>query len=427
MAPLFVLDPKLLAVAGDRRIAFMIALLRALERDLAPRGAHLIVRRGDPATVVPALARELAAREVVVTEDFGPYGRVRDGRVAMALGRIPLRAVGTPYALAPGALRTAGGGAYQVFGAFYRAWQRHGWESPVACDLSGVAWQGAPGEPIPLGPPVAGGLELLPAGEHAARARLERFIADALGEYEKNRELPAMSGTSGLSPYLKFGAIHPRTVLAATRGAPDDRFRRQLAWREFYADVLFADPSTARCPLHPELAGLAGPGETAHLEAWKAGMTGYPIIDAGMRQLAREGFMHNRVRMLVASFLLKDLHHDWQVGARHFMVQLVDGDLASNQHNWQWVAGTGTDAAPYFRVFNPTVQAKRFDPEGRYVRRFVEELAQLPDALVHEPWRAGIPAGYLLPIVDHHQERERALAAYRERRRQGSGSRRRGA
>lgn len=421
MAPLFVLDPRLLAVAGDRRVAFLFASLRALADALAHLGGHLIVRRGDPASVVPALAGELGAREVVVTEDFGPYGRERDERVARALGRVLLHAVGTPYAVAPGALRTAGGGSYQVFGAFYRAWQRHGWGPPVACDLNGVAWQGAPGEPVPADPPAASRLLGFPAGEHAARARLERFVADALGEYEARRDLPGIPGTSGLSPYLKFGAIHPRTVLAELSEA-HDRFCRELAWREFYAAVLFADPLSARRAVHPQLAGLAGPGEIAHLEAWKAGETGYPIIDAGMRQLASEGVMHNRVRMLVASFLVKDLHHDWRVGARHFMEHLVDGDLASNQHNWQWVAGTGHDAAPYFRIFNPTTQAKRFDPEGGYVRRYVDELARVPGSLVHEPWRAATATRYPPPIVDHHEERERALGAYRERRGQAPGS-----
>ena len=407
----------MLAAAGVARVGFLYRSLRSLDGALSRLGGRLIVRRGDPAAVVAALASELGAREVLVTEDFGPYGRARDERVAQALGRVPLRAVGTPYAVPPGAVVKLDGGAYQVFGAFYRAWQSHGWPLPVACDQKGVVWRDAPGELVPPDPPATSGLVLAEAGELAAGSRLERFVAVALREYATGRDLPGIPGTSGLSPYLRFGAIHPRTVLASI-GHTSERFRRELAWREFYAAVLFADPMSAQRSLHPQFAGLAGPGEIAHLEAWKAGATGYPIIDAGMRQLAREGFVHNRVRMLVASFLVKDLHHDWRVGARHFMARLVDGDLASNQHNWQWVAGTGTDAAPYFRIFNPTTQARRFDPHGVYVRRYLEELASVPDEFIHEPWRqpSGLATTYPAPIVDHAVERERALAAYRDRR-----------
>ena len=226
-----------------------------------------------------------------------------------------------------------------------------------------------------------------------------------------------------MSPYLKFGSIHPRTLLADL--APgDEAFRRELAWREFYAAVLHHWPDSARAYFVPGLAAMrydTGAAADEHFAAWAAGRTGYPIVDAGMRQLLAQGWMHNRIRMIVASFLVKDLHLEWTRGARHFMRHLVDGDLASNSHGWQWTAGTGTDAAPYFRVFNPVLQGKKFDPDGAYIRRWVPELAELPAAEIHEPWRrpGGIPAGYAAPIVDHADERRESLARYAEIRRAG--------
>jgi deoxyribodipyrimidine photo-lyase len=218
-----------------------------------------------------------------------------------------------------------------------------------------------------------------------------------------------------MSPHLKWGEIHPRTMLAdlaSSRAESAATYRTELAWREFYADVLTRRPDTARKYLRPEFATMEydEPGEA--FEAWREGRTGYPIVDAGMRQLRATGWMHNRVRMVTASFLVKDLHVEWQHGARHFMRWLVDGDLASNQHGWQWVAGCGTDAAPYFRVFNPTTQGRKFDPDGSYVRRWVEELRDVDPRYVHEPSQdpAGLPSGYPEPIVDHAEERREALA-----------------
>ena len=217
-----------------------------------------------------------------------------------------------------------------------------------------------------------------------------------------------------MSVHLKWGEIHPRTMLADLSG--DTRtavgvYRKELAWRDFYADVLFHRPETAREYLRPEFARMSYDEPGDRLDAWRRGRTGYPIVDAGMRQLRATGWMHNRVRMIVASFLVKDLHIEWQHGARHFMHWLVDGDLASNQHGWQWVAGSGTDAAPYFRVFNPTTQGRKADPDGAYVRRWVPELRHLDSKHVHEPWTVpgGRPDGYPAPIVDHAEERREAL------------------
>jgi deoxyribodipyrimidine photo-lyase len=243
-----------------------------------------------------------------------------------------------------------------------------------------------------------------------------------MGSYAEERDRPDLDATSRLSAYLKVGAIHPRTLLAElapdSADAPGDAaFRAELAWREFYADVLHHHPDSARGYLRPQLAALPyveGDLLAERLEAWAAGRTGYPLVDAGMRQLAAEAWMHNRVRMVTASFLVKDLKVEWQHGARHFLRHLADGDLASNQHGWQWVAGCGTDAAPYFRIFNPVAQSRRFDPSGAYLRRWLPELRDLGPSEIHEPWRLrdGPPNGYPLPMVDHAEERVAALTAY---------------
>ncbi|GMA31706.1 cryptochrome/photolyase family protein [Litorihabitans aurantiacus] len=260
------------------------------------------------------------------------------------------------------------------------------------------------------------------AGEERARERWEEFHTGALADYASERDRPDHEGTSALSASLKWGELHPRTLLAdlaRKRNEGAATFRGELAWREFYADVLFHDPESARESLRdvvPDDAWIAGAEESDALEAWTAGRTGYPFVDAGMRQLAETGWMHNRVRMVVASFLVKDLRVRWQAGARHFMRTLIDGDLASNQHNWQWVAGTGTDAAPFFRIFNPVTQGLKFDPHGDYVRRWVPELGEIPGKAVHEPWKLDEqPAGYPERMVDHKRAREVTLEAYGRR------------
>ncbi len=245
------------------------------------------------------------------------------------------------------------------------------------------------------------------AGEDAAKRRWRDFRRDKIDDYERHRDRPDLDATSHLSVNLKWGEIHPRTLLAdleAGQGA--STFRKELAWREFYADVLFHRPETARKYLRAEFERMAYDDPGDRLDAWRVGRTGYPIVDAGMRQLRATGWMHNRVRMIVASFLVKDLHLEWQHGARHFMHWLVDGDLASNQHGWQWTAGCGTDAAPYFRVFNPVTQGRKFDPDGTYIKTWVPELRDAADP--HEP---------VDPIVDHAEERLEALDRYERIRR----------
>jgi deoxyribodipyrimidine photo-lyase len=414
--PLFVLDDRLWGPAGAPRRAQLVAGLRALDESLDGR---LVVRHGDPVDEVPAVAREVAAEAVFATADFGPYGRERDEAVGEALrgAEVAFTCPDTPYVVAPGELRTKAGGAYKVFTPFFRAWSHEPHPVPVPAPRSvswtvGVWGAGPPDAPDP-------GIDLPSAGEHAARRRLRRFVEHHLEGYADGRDRPA-TATSHLSPDLKWGFVHPRQVLHAVGAGPDaEKLAAELAWRELYAHVLFEWPESARQAFVSKMAAMRlNEGRTTdeRFDRWVQGRTGYPLVDAGMRQLAQTAWMHNRVRMVVASFLVKDLHVDWTRGARLFMQRLVDGDLASNQHGWQWVAGTGTDAAPYFRVFNPVAQSKRFDPDGEYLRRWLPELADLPTKQVHEPWTCdgGPPNGYPDRIVQHAAEREEALARLAE-------------
>lgn len=415
--PLFVVDPALAEPSGAARLAFLYRTLTELDRDLSDAGGRLIVRHGRPEKIVPAVAKECGARSVHVTRDFGPYGSVRDAAVAEALGDVPLVGNGSPYAVSPGKVTTKNGDTYKVFTAFYRAWCDRGWPAPAETVPNDVEWVTAGSEPVPADPGLGGSVDLPPAGERAALEAWESFRARRLGRYDRDRDRPGADGTSRMSPYLKFGSIHPRTMLAGI-GHSDETFKKELAWREFYAAVLARWPESARTSFQPVMARMpwsSGKKADEHWEAWTTGRTGYPVVDAGMRQLLAEGWMHNR-GMIVASFLVKDLHIDWVRGARHFMLHLVDGDLASNQHGWQWTAGTGTDAAPFHRIFNPVSQSRTFDPDGDYIRRYVPELAGVRAPVIHEPWRnpEGPPRGYPAPIVDHAEERAKSLATYHE-------------
>ena len=420
VVPLFVLDPSLWGPAGDVRRAYLTASLRSLDAELS--GA-LHVRRGDPVDAVVAVARSAGARSVHVAADTGPYGRRRDAAVEAALADagIDLVRTGCAYAVPPGAVRTKQGTPYSVFTPFSRAWNDHGWPGP-APRPDAVEWAAPAGASDDLYADVdLGDLRLPEAGEQAALRRWAEFRdagPDGLDGYAERRDRPDLAGTSAMSHHLKWGEVHPRTLLADLRGRRGDgptTFRSELAWREFYADVLWHHPHSAREYYRDEYAGMRYDDPDGRFDAWAQGRTGFPFVDAGMRQLRAEGWMHNRVRMVVASFLVKDLHLEWQLGARHFMRWLRDGDLASNSHGWQWAAGSGTDAAPYFRVFNPITQGRRFDPDGDYVRRYVAELAHLDGAAVHEPWTAprGYDHDYPQPIVDHADEREEALRRYK--------------
>ncbi|MFL6157356.1 MAG: cryptochrome/photolyase family protein [Marmoricola sp.] len=411
---LFVIDPVLWASSGPARRAWVAASVRSLADSV---DGALVVRVGDPADVLVDVAGSVGASTVHVTAETTPYGRRRDARVAAALAEIGVtgQPSGTPYAVDPGTVRTQQGGPFQVFTPFARAWREHGWPDPLPAPA--VTWRrmrndaeatrlldAAVREAPDAGPE---------AGEDAAWRQWRHFRDGAIDDYDTARDLPAVEGTSRLSPYLKVGAVHPRQLLAEVDTG--SRYATELGWRDFYADVLWHRPASAWADLRPLALEYDDPAEA--VEAWQQGRTGFPIVDAGMRQLLAEGWMHNRVRMITASFLTKDLHAWWPVGARHFLDHLVDGDIASNNHGWQWVAGTGTDASPYFRVFNPITQGKKFDPDGDYVRRWVPELAHLPGGAAHEPWKHphGYEADYPAPLVDHAVERQVTLERYAAR------------
>lgn len=411
MVPLFVVDPAFDRSGAPRR-AFMAAALDSLDKSMH---RSLVYRHGDPATVVPAFAAEVGASAVFVSRDHGNYGRRRDAAVAEALRSDDVKfvGVGSSYAVPPGTVNKGDGTAYRVFTPFSKVWRTVGWDAPLG--VPEVEWHGAPAIRCD-GPPATPAVDTLlpPATETEALDRWTEYLPD-VQHYADRRDLPGVDGTSRLSAALRWGLVHPRQLLAdlgPERG--HTVFGNELAWREFYADVLFRAPHSAWQNLESKMDAMVvdtDAAAVARFERWVSGTTGFPIIDAGMRQLLATGWMHNRVRMLVASFLVKDLHLPWQWGARHFMRHLVDGDLASNQHGWQWTAGTGTDAAPYFRIFNPTTQALRFDAEGNYVRRWVPELAGLAGAAIHEPGLRR-PDGYPAPMVDHGVERDVALARY---------------
>ena len=416
--PLFVLDPALWGPAGISRRWYLSRSLRALDASLRERQGGLSVVHGDPVRQVLLAARQVGAGRVHVAADYGPYGHRRDVAVKQALADagIELVCTGSPYAVAPDRVKNGSGAPYKVYTPFSRGWMEHGWRDPVDAP-GGATWLALDDSAEIPDPSLPSGLGLPEAGETVARERWQAYVEEHLADYDDERDRPDLDTTSRMSRHLKWGEIHPRTMLADLRGRTDKgatAYRRELAFREFYADVLFQRPDSAREYLRPELARMQydEPGE--QLDAWREGRTGFPIVDAGMRQLRASGWMHNRVRMIVASFLVKDLHVEWQHGARHFMQWLVDGDLASNQHGWQWVAGSGTDPAPYFRVYNPTTQGTKFDPEGTYVRRWLPELADVPTGHVHQPSASpdGVPEGYPEPIVDHKAERAVALERY---------------
>jgi deoxyribodipyrimidine photo-lyase len=413
IVPVFILDKQQVSEAGSKLLAYMSNSLRALDESLGNR-LHII--EGDQVEVLKELIALYDVKEVHISTEYERYGAERDARVEAA--GIPLVRTGSPYAVAPGrVVKPSDATPYKVYTPFYKAWCAHGWRAPaptpkeIKAPKPSDKYRAFPDFPVPAG------TTIIEAGEAAALKRFKEFTKNGLDSYDENRNFAGIDGTSKMSSYLKFGEIHPRTLLANLgESKAHDTFRKEIAWREFYADVLFNNPHTDTDYYAPKFKEMRYDKPGKQFQAWCEGKTGYPFVDAAMRQLVTEGWMHNRTRMVVASFLVKDLHLEWQLGERFFAEHLTDYDPASNAHGWQWTAGTGTDASPYYRVFNPIEQGRRFDENGDYIRKYVPELAHLSAAEIHEPWLFldGYSHGYPERIVDHAVERIESLERLKE-------------
>jgi deoxyribodipyrimidine photo-lyase len=421
--PAFVLDESLLSgsCGAANRVAFLLECLRDLDRSLRSRGASLVVRRGDVVEQAMRLARRWGVQAVHISAETTPYARARQERLARACAdeRIELRVFPGAAAVAPGELRPADGEHYRVFTPYWRVWSALAPLGLASTPRRIRAPSGLPAMRLPSVRSLSSGSlspQLISGGESEARRRLVAWLRGPLGAYPHDRDDLAGDRTSRLSAFLHFGCLSSRTVLDRVHQRPGaEEFARQLCWRDFHKQVLAARPDLPRRDYRPRGDRWRRAGRDS--EAWQAGLTGYPIVDAGMRQLAREGFMHNRARLVVGSFLTKLLYVDWRLGAAHFARLLLDADVANNVGNWQWVAGTGNDTRPN-RVPNPMRQAQRFDPRGVYVRRYIPELESLEGSAAHAPWR--LPAaqrrrlGYPSPIVEH-EAAARELRARHER------------
>jgi deoxyribodipyrimidine photo-lyase len=444
LLPVFVLDDAAASawVPGGASRWWLDKSLAALATDIAAGGGKLVLRRGDAVAALSALAGEIGAAAVYCTRAYEPWASRQESSVKARLEAdgIALKRYGGALLREPEELRTKGGDPFKVYSPMWRALIALGeprTPQPAPQRIAFLA-KAPKSERLadwklhPKKPDWSRGLgERWRPGEAGARQRLDRFLAEALAGYREDRNRPDIEGTSRLSPHLHFGEISPavcwhraRAVAAAQSAAEAglETFLKELVWREFSYHLLVHWPDLPEAPFRAEFARFPWVEDNAALTAWQRGRTGYPIVDAGMRELWTTGWMHNRVRMIVASFLVKDLMIPWQRGEAWFWDTLVDSDLASNAASWQWVAGSGADAAPYFRIFNPVTQGQKFDPDGDYVRRWVPELSRLPSELIHEPWTApalvlaaaGVELGrdYPLPIVEHGAARARALAAF---------------
>ncbi len=409
--------------------------LACLARDLQARGASLVLRRGAARRAIPQLVEEAGATAVFTGGSYEPWAREVDAALAATLSRqdVKFHRMRTVTLFHPDAVKTKSGTPFSVYSPFARHCMELGAPEALYPAPDRIACPPPPAsEPLdswrllPTRPDWAGGLRATwTPGEAGAQTRLRRFTQDALQDYAAQRDVPGVDGTSMLSPHLHFGEISPVQVWHAVQAMPASgsrtSFLREVLWREFSYHLLWHHPDLPDQPLNRAFAAMPWRSDPAGLRAWQRGQTGIPIVDAGMRQLWQTGWMHNRVRMVVASFLVKHLLLPWHDGEAWFWDTLVDADLANNAASWQWVAGCGADAAPYFRIFNPVLQGRKFDPDGAYVRHFVPELARLEDRAIHAPWeaseaalaRAGVRLGrdYPAPLVDLGAGRKRALEA----------------
>jgi deoxyribodipyrimidine photo-lyase len=433
--PVFILDQKLLnsPYSPEKRVAFLFEGLKALDQQLRRRGSVLIVRQGNPKDELQLLVSETGATAIFAEADISPYAMERDSRVKQ---RLPLRLVPGVTIHPVENVHKSDGTPYTVFTAYRRMWQKlpsPGKPYPAPERLSAPPLHllnlGVPDKPAQPAD------TMFPAGEAEARRRLDAFCDSPLYQYAEDRNRLDLDGTSKLSPYLRFGMLSARQAAWAIHLADEqasdaasrqsvESWMNELIWREFFASILYHYPFVRETAFRSNMRGINWRDDEASFSAWAEGRTGFPVVDAGIRQMKATGWMHNRARMITASFLTKDLVINWQAGERFFMEHLLDGDPASNNGGWQWVAGTGTDAVPYFRIFNPVLQGKKYDPRGTYVRYWVRELVAVPDEYIHTPWKMPgdlqkklgcvIGKDYPAPIVDRTMSRERVIAIYRK-------------
>ena len=443
--PVFILDPKLLSSSkvGVKRLDFLFASLEELDKDLRTRGSKLVLRKGNPGEVLRNLCEEFPVKRVYAEADYSPYARSRDEQVA---NMVPLELVPGIAVSDPDAIRKESGEPYRVFTPYMRRWKSGYLVQPIKLlPAPGRVITAVDVESVSIPEQTRSeALWVFQPGEKSARAKLQGFTSgDNAGIYTYGdlRNRMDLDGTAGISPYLRFGLISVREcVLAAKQAmeaAPDKAARaaaevwlNELIWREFYISILYHFPDVMSHSFKADFREVRWNNDLDDYHAWCEGRTGYPVVDAAMRQLAETGWMHNRARMIVASFLVKDLAIDWRWGEEFFMQQLIDGDPAANNGGWQWTAGTGTDAAPYFRIFNPVLQAKKFDPKGAYIRKWVPALSDVPVKFVHSPWEMPqevqqqanciIGENYPHPIIDHRFARERIMDLYNKAKNPGT-------
>lgn len=418
--PVFILDPSF-AKTSSRRRNFLYEGLHALDQDLKKRGSYLVIRSGKPVDVLQKLCEETKAETIFAEEDFTAHARSRDMQISKIL---PLQLIGGQTVHHPNMVLKPDGKPYTIYTPYSKRWKANLTQiriipSPEKMDTPA----GIQSETLPQ----FSNTPLFPAGEQEALVRLEEFLHKKIYSYADDRNRMDLEGTSSLSPYLRFGMLGLRQAVSAAQQAMSEAgsaeskrnaeiWLNELIWREFYIQILYHFPHVSKGSFNASLANIPWRNNETEFAAWKEGKTGIPIVDAAMRQLKETGWMHNRARMIVASFLVKDLLIDWRWGEAWFMENLLDGDPAANNGGWQWTAGTGTDAAPYFRIFNPVLQSEKFDPDGDYIRKWIPELSSLSKKEIHAPWNSDkrISSYPEKPIVDREIVKERTLKAYNE-------------